>query len=420
MSATLQGASAAGPSETPHDTAARVRMAVSGTAGLANLHALSTDRDVLVRAAVAINKACAPEVDRFLTQDGDERVRALLAGRLARLLPDLSGDEVSSAAAHVHETLFVLVRDEAVRVRVAVAEAVKAMPEAPHALVLQLAQDPAFTVSDPVVRLSPVLTDNDLLALLATPPHPSMAESIASREGVSAVVADAIATHADVPAVRVLLANQSACIQEATLDALVSQAAHHTEWHAPLVRRPSLSTQSARALSTLISTELLAFLAQRADLDPSLSAELQERVAVRIDALRPQSSGDEELLASLRRLKSGGTLPESALVDAARAGDHRRVAAILAVASGVTLQAVDRVSGLRNAKTLISLAWKGGFGMRAGVIAQAVLGQIAPSSMLAPSTNGGFPLSPEEMQWQIEVLNSTARDELCGSAAALR
>ena len=58
--------------------------------------------------------------------------------------------------------------------RVVIADCVKAMPDAPRELILQLAHDTALAVCDPVVRLSPLLTDADLLALLATPPHPAV------------------------------------------------------------------------------------------------------------------------------------------------------------------------------------------------------------------------------------------------------
>ena len=150
-----------------------------------------------------------------------------------------------------------LARDHATRVRAAIAHEIKAMIAAPHDLVLLLARDAAIEVSDPIVRLSPVLTDADLLALLATPPHPSAAELIASRPRVGAAVADAIAKHADAPAVRALLANPSACIKEATLDALVGRAAHHLEWHVPLVYRPYLSVKAVRALSQFVATDLL-------------------------------------------------------------------------------------------------------------------------------------------------------------------
>ena len=386
------------------DEASRVRLAASPGTDPAVLLQLADDPEIVVRAAVAINRSSAPEVDRILTEDEDERVRALLAGRIARLLPTLVGQDRTVAAAHVHSVLAVLVTDEAVRVRVAIADSVKTMPDAPHDLILRLARDKAFEVSDPVIRLSPVLTDADLLELLATPPQVQTAVAIAGRPGLSPVVAEAVAAHASAPAVQVMLANRSCCIREATLDALVGRAAHHADWHEPFVRRPALSARAIRALSGLVSSQLLEALARRTDLDPAVAQALRERVAAANRQLEPERPGQNSALADLDRLQNDRKLDESILLDAARSGDLRRLGAALAVASGVPPATVERVVGLRSAKALLSLVWRAGFGMRVGVIVQSVLGQLGPASILAPAADGGFPLSEDEMKWHLEML----------------
>ncbi len=392
------------------DEAARVRLAASVTTSPALLRQLADDPAVVVRAAVAMNRACGPDADRILTADDDERVRALLAERVARLLPGLPTAERSRAAVHVCAILAALVDDEAVRVRIVITEAVKAMPNAPRDLVLRLAHDPALPVSDPVIRLSPLLTDADLLALLTTPPRALAATSVAGRAGLSAAVADAVVAQGCGPAIRTLLANHSAAIQEATLDALVDRAARHADWHEPLVRRPCLSAKSARALSVLVTAQQLELLARRTDLDPAIAAELLARLAWEPEAAAvPGLEGDEAVLASVRRLSAADALNEAALLDAARMGNHRHVAAIIAVASGVPLPAIDRAASRRNAKALVSLAWKAGFTMRAGGVVQAMLGQLGPGKMLTPTANGAYPLSPDEMEWQIEVLSEAGR-----------
>lgn len=386
-------------------TAGRVRRAVSPDSSATVLHQLARDPDIVVRAAVAINGACGHDVDAMLASDEDERIRALLGSRIARLLPGLDGDEHDNATRHVHTTLAALARDHATRVRAAIANEIKAMIAAPHDLVLLLARDAAVEVSDPIVRLSPVLTDSDLLALLATPPHPNAAESIASRPRVSAAVADAIAKHADAPAIRVLLANPSACIKEATLDALVGRAPLHTEWHAPLVHRPHLSAKAIRALSQFIAADLLRILGTRAELDSiKLDAACQRIIT------DPADWDDDLTVAESKQLKAVNALTENLLLETARVGDVRRLASLLAVASGVSLRTVDRIVGLRSAKALISLAWRGGFSMRTGTVVQSVLGQLGPGRILTPTAEGGFPLSNEEMEWQIELMSETRAD----------
>ena len=408
------------PTETPEPapepadkaiTASRVRQAVSPDSPPAVLQELARDPDIIVRAAVAINAACGHEIDTMLARDEDERVRALLGSRIARLLPGLDGDEQDNAARHVHTLLAALARDHATRVRAAIAYEIRAMIAAPHDLVLLLARDAAFEVSDPIVRLSPVLTDSDLLALLATPPHPNAAESIASRPRVSAAVADAIAKHADAPAIRALLANPSACIKEATLDALVGRAALHTEWHAPLVHRPHLSAKAIRALSQFIATDLLRVLSPRMDLGLAKLDEVCQRVIT-----RPADRDDDATVAEGERLKTANGLTENLLLETARAGDVRRLASLLAVASGVSLRTVDRIVGLRSAKALVSLAWRAGFSMRAGTVAQNVLGQLGPGRILPPTEDGGFPLSDDEMEWQIELMLNSCPNSALTSA----
>ena len=114
-------------------------------------------------------------------------------------------------------------------------------------------------------------------------------------------------------------------------------------------------------------------------------------------------------MAALRQLDAAGALNEAALIDAARAGDLRRVAAALAVASGLTLDAVDRAASLRNARGLVSLAWKAGFSMRAATVAQAALGRLGPGGIIPAGPGGAFPLTDDEMQWQLEVLAQSVR-----------
>ncbi len=357
----------------------------------------------MVRAAVAINDACGPDIDLILAGDSDERVRALLGSRIARLLPELDCQHQDSATRHVHATLAALARDHATRVRAVIAHEVGAMPEAPRDLVLILAHDETGAVSDPVLRLSPVLTDADLLALLATPRHGRVAESVASRAGLSASVADAIAEHADAPAICALLANHSASIRETTLDALVGRASYHADWHEPLVRRPCLSAKATRALAQIVAADLLKVLRARTDLDPAVVEAVRHRVTTQALDCGKTEQRDSVLVAECERLKAMGRLAEHHLIEAAQTGDVRRAAACLAVASGVTLRVVDRMASLRSARAIVSLVARAGFSMQAGVVIQGALAQLGPDHLLRPGPGGGFPLSDEEMDWQFEL-----------------
>ena len=374
------------------------------------LRALADDPLPTVRACVALNPAAPPGVDRQIAVDTDERVRALLGQRLALLLPHLSQARRDAVGEHTRAVLEILVVDEAARVRLAIADVVKAMPEAPRALILRLARDSTVSVSDPVIRLSPLLTAEDLLALLAQPSTPVTHSAIASRPNLDAAVCDALAASADPLAVEALLTNASAAIREATLDALVDRAHAEVTWHAPLVRRPALSARAARALSEMVTGQLLEALCRRADLPRHVTDELRERLE-RANA-PPGDAGPatpESALASAQAMALAGTLDEATLLARADTGDALACAAMLAVAAGVAVALVERAMSLRSAKAIVSLTHAAGWTMRAAAMLQVLLGSVAPGLVLGAGPNGTFPLAVEEMRWQLALLRRSGR-----------
>ncbi len=403
---------ASGPhhSGTPADEAARVRIGSSPQTDPRVLLSLASDPSVTVRAAVALNRATPAQVDLILASDSDERVRTLLARKLANLIPELSDTQRDSIQNQALDTLSRLVEDEAERVRVAIADAVKDMPSAPHELILRLARDSAVSVSDPVIRLSPLLTTEDLLGLLGTGVA-TTAIAVARRPYLAEIVSDAIAARDDTQAITALLSNRSAGIREATLDALVARAGEVTAWHAPLVQRPKLTARAARALSDIVATQLLDTLASRADLPRAISQELRSRLAQRlkpgIDA-RPEPN-IEQAMAQAQILYAEGRLNEQCLLDTIQRGEARLSTAMIAVATDLPATVVDRAATLRSAKGLVSLIWRAGFSMRAAGPLQTLLARLPPESVLRGTASGGFPLAIEEMRWQIDFLARMGR-----------
>jgi uncharacterized protein (DUF2336 family) len=397
----------------PPDEAKRVRQGADGCAGPEVLRALATDQSVTVRAALALNAAAPFQVNRALAQDPDERVRILLARRLAGLLPGLAAEEQVQLQRQTYEMLSVLVTDAAMRVRAAVADVLKDMQQAPRALILRLAQDRAVMVSAPIIRFSPQLKTEDLLTLIAEAHSPGTVTAVAERPGIDAHVSDAIAATADSGAIRALLCNRTAQIREATLDALIACATDHPDWHQPLVNRPSLPPRAARALADIVATHLLEVLAERSDLPPQLAEELRSRLAARLDAGEPKRRrGDltiDQALAEAHALARAGRLNEDAALDATRRGDRQLASALLAVAAGMPVSVVDRAASLRSAKGLVSLAWKAGFSMRAAGALQTLLGRLGPDASLPSGLGGGFPLAIDEMRWQLDFLGRMGR-----------
>jgi len=403
--------------DTIQDLTTRVRLATAAATPPRLLEQLALDPDVTVRASVAMNASASPATELRLVEDRDERVRALLGGRLAALCPDLGDDELDATRMHVLGLLRRLVRDTAERVRGAIADMLKDMPGAPRELILMLAYDPVTAVSDPVIRLSPVLTEDDLIALLTA--QPSAATSVAMRIALPSRASDWLATAADDETIGVMLENRSAAIQEATLDGIVDRAEPRLRWHGPLVSRPSLTPYAARTLSGFVANDLLAALAARSDLAAPLIAELHQRLHARLLNAAPEPQPrptlppgvswpetDPPAAAALllaHRLFESKALDETAMVAALRRGQARLATAMLAVAGSLPASHVARAITLRSAKALSALVWRAGLPASLCVPIQVALGHLKPDATLAP--NGEcFPLTEEEMQWQIDFL----------------
>ena len=395
--------------------------------------------------------------------DGDAQVRDLLSQKLVTLTQGLPDEAQSRVRQQAYEALTRLVADEADRVRAAIANAVKDLPDVPKGLVLTLARDRSVMVAEPVILFSPLLSSEDLLALVDAAPSSGTVSAVARRPGIDETVSDAVVASADIAAIHALLDNPSAQIREAALDALAAASADHTEWQEPLVRRPVLPPQAARALSEIVATHLLRTLAARTDLDGTLTARLAERLIPdgaggnvrgaqyreaasrhhtappghaitsrhagegRNPRLSAHAAAQDTETAPLRqpratisagtevcsvaavaeayRLSQAGLLTEQAVLAAVRRGDAPMAAAMLAVAAEVPVAVVERAATLRSAKGLVSLVWQAGFTMRAGGAVQGLLGMLAPGDALAANSGGGFPLPVEEMRWQMSFLS---------------
>ena len=257
-------------------------------------------------------------------------MRALLARKLAVLVPGLSVPDRGALQQRAMATLVALATDTAVRVRAAIADVLHDMPAAPRELILLLARDTVISISEPVLCLSPLLTAEDLLALIADPPSPATVTSIARRRELSADVSDAIASGADTAAITALLSNQSAAIREATLEALIARAEMHTAWHAPLVQRPCLPARAARALADLVAGDLLRQLAQRADLAPDILRDISVRLERTLDPMvslapPPPDYTDDQAMDAAHRLVETGRLTEDSILKAVRQGETRQI-----------------------------------------------------------------------------------------------
>lgn len=170
------------------DAATRAQVAGREDVRQELLYYLAIDPAVEVRREVAANPAAPSQASAILARDTDASVRSLLAGKLARLLPDLSHEAQSQLFQLTVRTLEQLARDQAVGVRQALATSLKDVACAPPELCLHLARDIEREVAEPILHYCATLTDKDLLSIIADQPKSWVLSAIAQRNGVSAPV----------------------------------------------------------------------------------------------------------------------------------------------------------------------------------------------------------------------------------------
>jgi len=351
------------------DDTTRARLAERADTPPEMLFFLANDPVTAVRAAIAANAATPPLADQVLARDAEPGVRRVLARKLATLAPLIDPESTDRARRATWEALRMLAEDEAVAVRTAVTELVAEQAGVPHPLILRLARDRAMPVAEPVLRGSPLLREEDLLALIADPPCPETVGAIARRPDLPERPCDAIAGRAEERSVAALVANATARIRDATLLTIAASAGLHPSWGHALARRPALSEALLPALRDLLRAE-----------------------GHGLPAPHPEAEGHP-----------AAALDESTFLDAARKGARQDCARILAAFAALPAGAVARALEAREAPVIVALCWRSGFTARTATFAQLRLAGSQPEELLI-LPGGEWGLSPEAMEALIQGL----------------
>lgn len=394
------------------DSERRARLAERPDVQPEILYYLAEDASPEVRRRVARNTRTPPQADLLLAADADDEVRAGLAAKIARVAPGLGANEQDRLRRATYEALEMLARDQIPKVREILSEALKDVIDAPPELIRRLARDAEIAVAAPVLQYSPVLSDEDLLEIVASSPIPGALAAISKRAVVETRVADAIAATDDLDAIAVLLGNPSAQIREETLDRLADRAADIESWHRPLVERPHLSSKAAGKLARFVAANLLQSLAARQDLQPEAAAAVAAVVRKRLDELEApapakadarKAADETTALMRAQQLKFQNKLDESTIDAALSGGDHAFVIAGLAVLAGLSFATVKKAAHTQSAKGMVAIAWKAGISMGLCQQLQARLLRL-PLNRVLGSRDGSYPLTVDEMEWQLEFL----------------
>ncbi len=174
------------------------------------------------------------------------------------------------------EIIGILVHDETVAVRAALARKVAASENLPPKIARQMALD-IEAVSLPVLKLSPVLTDEILQEVIETG-IPERLAAIARRSNISITIANAIVEAGQTHPIALLIRNPGAEIGEMTFITALELFGRDEEIAQAIVSRQALPPSVLQVIRYTVEEHVMKQMRERFDLpDP------QARTAVRIE-----------------------------------------------------------------------------------------------------------------------------------------
>ncbi len=370
------------------------------------LYFLANDKDPLVRREIADNDGTPLQADMILSKDPDEEVRKEVAHKLGRLLPDISFDQQDKLSKMALDILDTLARDQMRDVRAIVSDEIKHARNVPKNVVRRLAEDAESVVSAPVLEYSPLLSDKDLLEIVAFGIESGAMTSIAKRKELPQEVVDAIIESGDENAIPALLENKSAKISEKTIDMIAVEAEGHEEWHPPLVDRGNLPVRTVRRIASFVSAALFERLIENNDVEEKAVDEMRMEVRKRIDSnelLETETdAAREKAMERAEKLFKQGKLTEDVVKKAIDVNDSHFTRYAISHMSGLPSEVVRKMLGSGSGKAVTSLCWKAGMTMRTAVQLQRKVAKVRPNSLLQARGGNEYPLTDDDMEWQIE------------------
>jgi uncharacterized protein (DUF2336 family) len=277
------------------------------------------------------------DIETFI-KGGTTEARAAAAMKIARAVDrELTDDE----RAYAEEIVRLMARDAAALVRRALSVALQNSPRLPHDVAVRLAAD-IDAIAEPVLRNSPVLTDEDLIAIIEAAP-PSKQIAVAGRTFLPRPVTAALTEKGAPEAVMTALRNRGAAFGPAELGMALDRFELNNEVGAEvaaaMVDRDRLPVSIAERLASKVTGVVFDRLVNRHELPPQLAIDLATSARERATLdLVDQAMRQSDLPRFVQQLNLSGRLSPSLVARAACMGRMRFVEHALAELAGIAHQ----------------------------------------------------------------------------------
>lgn len=274
-----------------------------------------------------------------LARDRSRAGKETLASAVGGFFEEQSNTMTDAEQGIMNDILSKLVKDVETTVRQKLAQKLSRLENAPHDLILELAND-QIEVALPILQRSKLLQDNELIEIIQ---HRTMEHQLAvsMRPEISEAVSDALVETNNPVIIATLLSNRSSAISIKSLAHLVDMSEQEETYRKPLVNRQELSEEMARKMYWWVSAALRQDIFARYELSPddfddAIENAVQDSLYESGHALKPS---DDSLAALL-------TLDEVAqhrMVKALREGKIPTFQSMMCQATGLPLPEFRRI-----------------------------------------------------------------------------
>ena len=208
----------------------------------------------------------------------------------------------------MREILRRLTRDVEMAIRIALAQRLAEDTTAPHDLIMLLVDD-TIEVARPLILNSPLLTETDVLRLIADA-GVAHQEAVAGRPNIGIPVTDALVKTGHDSVLLALVRNVTARISDRSFATLVEKSKALTGLQGPLIRRPDLPPRLANNMCEWVSDALKDHIKTNYTITPkNLEAALTDaKLAVRSEPVGPTDVPADSAQKLVDKLAASGQL----------------------------------------------------------------------------------------------------------------
>ena len=236
-----------------------------------------------------------------------------------------------------------IIHDVEMSVRRELAERLADAKQAPHDLILALAND-EIEVAHPLLIQSDILHDFDLVEIIH---HRTLEHqlAIAMRKSLTESVTDALVEAGNEDVVAKMIENQNARISKSTMEYLVDQSKRVDTYQNPLLKRPDLEPELAKKMYWWVSAALRQHIVKNFKVDSiDLDETLESSVKNVIDRHGTAASSEPSKPAKLaERLAEDGKVTPRMLVQVLRQGEVPLFEAMFGKMSGLRPRLLRRM-----------------------------------------------------------------------------